>query len=336
MSTLHRAFVEQTRQFSAALPGIREGNADAVHDARVAVRRMRAACPLLSVFRGDQVDRWVAGLRTIGKALGRVRDHDVSVALLSRYEERIPPLAAVALTLRHSLDLSRWPSRRRLLKRLESPEITALLGEFDRLVQGSGVRAFWTPRSTTEKLRVHIAGHGSALAVAIHRATGVYFPNRLHQVRIQAKKLRYLIEIAVRLRMWPDDRDVRTLKRAQDLLGDMRDRQVLLDLVEAHAGDFASTLNKKPFSSVLRAERDEYHRRYIERRIELFHVCAAAQRFGSRASMSPLRLAHPLLVCGAMALPAAWLVLRHRPRLLKGVTEDDFTVQPQARRTVAM
>jgi CHAD domain-containing protein len=280
------------------------------------------------------VDRWAAGLRTIGKALGRVRDHDVSVGLLSRYEERIPPVAPVALTLRQSLDLSRWPSRRRLLKRLESPEISALLGEFDRLGQGSGVRPFWTPRSTTEKLRVEIAGHASVLAVAIHRATGVYFPNRLHQVRIRAKKLRYLLEIAGRLGMWPDDRDVRTLKRAQDLLGDMRDRQVLLDLLDAQAGGFASTLNKRPFSSVLRAELDAYHRRYIERRLELFHVCAAAQRFGSRATINPLRLAHPLLVCGAMALPAAWLVLRHRPRRLNGLTEDDFTVQSQARPAV--
>lgn len=308
--SLRQAFAEQTREFSAALPGISDGSADAVHDARVAVRRMRAACPFLT-SRGDREKRWASELRTIGKALGRVRDHDVAVGLLRQYEERIPVLAPVALTLRRSLALSRWPPRRDLLKHLESREISSLLGEFDRVSLGSAAWPLWTPRSTTERLRVHMGAHASGLAGAIGRAAGVYFPNRLHRVRIEAKKLRYVLEMAVRVCMWPDDRDVRTLRRAQNLLGDMRDRQLLTDLLEEAQGQ-TSTADEGAFASVLAAERDEFHGRYAARRVELLEVCTAIQRFAARTVLSPFGLVRPALACGAVALPAAaWLLLRH-------------------------
>ena len=182
---LQQVFAEQMRQLSSALPGIREGSADAVHDARVAVRRMRAACLLLTSGR-EPGESWTSGLRTIGKALGHVRDHDVAVGLLRRYEERIPVLAPVALTLRQSLELTRWPSRRKLLKHLERSEIRSLLAELDRVSQASSSWPSWTLRAVPERLRVHMVTQASRLTGSVARAAGVYFPNRLHLVRIDA------------------------------------------------------------------------------------------------------------------------------------------------------
>src|SRR3954447_19744960 len=69
---------EQVVRLAAAGPGLRTGDAEAVHDARVATRRLRTA---LAVYR-PALDRAVgdpvrADLAELGRALGAVRDAQV-------------------------------------------------------------------------------------------------------------------------------------------------------------------------------------------------------------------------------------------------------------------
>jgi hypothetical protein len=56
----------------------------------------------------------------------------------------------------------------------------------------------------------------------------MYDPERLHAVRIAAKKLRYGLELAADSGMKPAGPLVRRIKHAQDLLGRLHDLQVLL------------------------------------------------------------------------------------------------------------
>ena len=120
-------------------------------------------------------------------------------------------------------------------------------------------------------------GHrANATADAIAHATGVYFPNRLHGARISIKKLRYALEVCQASGL--DDRadDLRRLRRAQDLLGELRDRQTLL---EAIAGiDVAPERAdvKAQFDVVtgfVRAESRGLHERYVARRDVLLDIC---------------------------------------------------------------
>ena len=62
-------------------------------------------------------------------------------------------------------------------------------------------------------------------------AGAVYLPERLHVVRISLKKLRYAVELRAEIAGAKRSDDLRTLKRAQDLLGQMHDRQMLIGRV---------------------------------------------------------------------------------------------------------
>jgi CHAD domain-containing protein len=61
----------------------------------------------------------------------------------------------------------------------------------------------------------------------------MYAPERLHVVRIAAKKLRYGLELAADSAVKAASGHVRTLKRAQDMLGKLHDLQVLQGHVAA-------------------------------------------------------------------------------------------------------
>jgi CHAD domain-containing protein len=76
-------------------------------------------------------------------------------------------------------------------------------------------------------------------------------PDAIHQVRIEAKKLRYMIDATRSLHDRGDlDRIIVSLKRFQNVLGDFNDAQVqernLLEcgraIVEAHAGESGALL----------------------------------------------------------------------------------------------
>jgi transposase-like protein len=70
-------------------PGTRLGNdAEALHDMRVATRRMRAAFRVFgSGFRQKSVKPLLAGSRATARALGRVRDLDVFIEKLQQYQQ---------------------------------------------------------------------------------------------------------------------------------------------------------------------------------------------------------------------------------------------------------
>ena len=61
----------------------------------------------------------------------------------------------------------------------------------------------------------------------MHEAGHIYAPERLHRVRIAAKKLRYALEIAADGRVAGAQPLVGMLKRAQDTLGRLHDLQIL-------------------------------------------------------------------------------------------------------------
>jgi len=60
-------------------------------------------------------------------------------------------------------------------------------------------------------------------------------PGDLHDMRIAAKRVRYILEAAEPVFGEPAQRGMKTMKQLQDLLGDIHDCDALLPLVEGHA-----------------------------------------------------------------------------------------------------
>jgi CHAD domain-containing protein len=76
-----------------------------------------------------------------------------------------------------------------------------------------------------------VARRAQGLNDAISRAGAIYIPERLHNVRIAVKKLRYAIEVAADATGEDYRAELATLKRGQDTLGHLHDLQVLIDRV---------------------------------------------------------------------------------------------------------
>ncbi len=107
-------------------------------------------------------------------------------------------------------------------------------------------------------------------------------PQELHDLRIAAKRVRYLLEAAEPVFGEPAARGVKTMKQFQDLLGDIHDCDELLPLIERHTEklrreDASAAADGKPLPNrrkyrgleALRAhtlaEREQLHARFLRK-----------------------------------------------------------------------
>jgi CHAD domain-containing protein len=116
------------------------------------------------------------------------------------------------------------------------------------------------------------------LRVAIDNAAGIYLPDRLHEVRIAVKKLRYALEIARDLSGSRATARIRTLKRVQDLLGRMHDLEMLIArtrAIQSRAGAPNLKLSADLDRLVRRLENEcrRLHVRYMNERKALRGIC---------------------------------------------------------------
>jgi len=78
-------------------------------------------------------------------------------------------------------------------------------------------------------LEARVARRATDLRSAIDAAGAMYAPERLHDVRIALKKLRYAAEVVAEARHQKATAAIGTLRTAQDRLGRLHDRQVLIE-----------------------------------------------------------------------------------------------------------
>ena len=274
------------------LPGTRNGDVNSLHQTRVATRRLREALPLVaSGSRGKKLDKTV---RRLTRALGPVRELDVALLTLDEFEGLDDVPRAAIVKLRQVVSEER---------RLLHDEMCRRLGKIDleklREHAVAAARKVKAPRGGgADPERLAAADQRSArraigLRAAIENASSIYLPDRLHEVRIAVKKLRYGMEIARELRRSNATARIRTLKEAQDLLGRMHDLEVLIARTRAVQG--ASSAPNLRVSAhldrlVRRLENEcrQLHGQYMASRNKLLAICdyveQAAERHGRAVS----------------------------------------------------
>jgi CHAD domain-containing protein len=108
-------------------------------------------------------------------------------------------------------------------------------------------------------------------------AGAMYLPDRLHQVRIAVKKLRYALEIARDLSGSRAEVRIRFLKRVQDLLGRMHDLEILIartrGLQAADVRDLKVSSDLDLLVRRLETEARQLHGQYINTRRNLLEIC---------------------------------------------------------------
>ena len=272
-STLLR---QRVRDFHQHLPSVYDGSEEAIHDARVALRRVTEA---LSLMR-EQYDEHAlaaieARLAKAARALGRVRDADSGQHVIQEVERRFPFAAATLARLRVACAERQYKKRRKAIKKLEALELDGLPGVLER-ARHRAPRRWPLASGWKDAILSHIALRAEHLHTSIDRASGIYFSNRAHSTRTAIKQLRYTLELAAALGAHPPAKQIRLLKKAQDALGAAHDREVLLDWLDAlrhREGDAVDAVETDALARFLRAETLALHDRYIGWRPELLAIC---------------------------------------------------------------
>ena len=222
---LRKQLAHAREQFAPARAG---DDAEAIHQMRVALRRLRTMARLLGetpAFRG----RRVAGMRRqaqpLARRLGDVRDLDMLLKRLDEYICSTGEAGQESNGLRDAVVARREKALRRLRKELRRPATRTLLGHPRRTTRRLASRSRESRRTLVRQMA------GSALwsryetilgfADAVAQAGPA---ERLHALRIACKHLRYAVEL------FSEEDDSRaqsllaTLKDAQDHLGELQDR----------------------------------------------------------------------------------------------------------------
>ena len=240
-ATLRRnvtAFLEQE-------PGARLGeDPEAVHDMRVASRRMRAAMALFSEALPARFASFRRELKWVAGALGAVRDLDVQLAQVHEWTKDMNPDDVRSLgPMMMLLERRRRQARGRLLRTLDSRR-------YSRLTSGlrDGLRHGPSRRSTAARIPVTAVAPDllqrryKKVRRAGARLDSWSSPEDFHALRIRCKRLRYALEFHSEVYPGVTQPVIRRLVAVQDVLGEHQDAQValghLFELVEQRSQSF--------------------------------------------------------------------------------------------------
>jgi CHAD domain-containing protein len=225
---IHRALLDI---MIANEPGMRADlDTEFLHDYRVAVRRTRSLLgQIKDVFPADRVAHFRTEFRWLARATGPTRDLDVLLIALRLAPEELE--AENIAALRVFLQGRQRRKHGQLVRQLDSDRYRALLAEWRGLLKdgppvtpelADAARPLVEVSSRRiRRLYRRLVDHASA----IHDGTPA---NHLHQVRIDAKKLRYLIDATRSLHdQRRIDRIIGSLKKVQNVMGNFNDAQVL-------------------------------------------------------------------------------------------------------------
>lgn len=208
-------------------PSVRLGDdPEAVHQARVATRRLRSDLRTFGLLLDED---WAGALRQelgwIAGLLGAVRDADVLIGRLRSRAGNLPAAdAKPAAALLRRLDDQRHQSRTDLVGGMDSARYTALV---DRLVGAAADPVFARSAPTAESAAVMlprlVRRSWRRLQRAVTDLGDSPSDDDLHQVRIQAKRCRYAAEAAISVVGKPARQLAVAVADLQGVLGDFHD-----------------------------------------------------------------------------------------------------------------
>lgn len=215
-----------------------------VHDARVSIRRARAAARIYQhYFKPKAVRTYLKRLRRTARLFGAVRDLDVAIGKLQQYQTKTRKKSAGDL----QTTLDEWIAKRatahaELIKWLDSKQYAEFVTDFLHFCRkpNAGVVDLWPAPGeeiTPFQLR-HVAPTMLLSNFASVRAYQVWFDmadevpvETLHRLRIECKYLRYNLEFMLSL-LGPEGGEiVALLRKLQDDLGDLNDAVVSSQMI---------------------------------------------------------------------------------------------------------
>jgi inorganic triphosphatase YgiF len=241
-------------------------NAEAVHQARVAIRRLRSAFALFRPLLDgdDSAGLLAAELRWLAGQLGEIRDIDVLLPLLDGTAREL--LSAARDTkfaqLRHELERARV--RQMPIELAEWLAVGRWRSEpADPALCDQNIRSFAGDRLDRLRRRIKREGRGLAAVDDKHR----------HEVRKDAKKLRYAAEFLVSL--YPGRKARRRLEQLLDRIETLQDKLGRLNDIAAAPELFARLGIDMPLPAIGKKQ----HRKLLAEAEDCFDALIDTKRF---------------------------------------------------------
>jgi CHAD domain-containing protein len=204
---------------------------EAIHDLRVASRRLRTVLELLPPWIGSKrMRRLRRPIRSLTRELGRLRNLDETRKYLTGLQDK------ALLPLMTQLEQQRRQERKRVRRLLEELPLKRLHQQLER----AGQCLHTSTGSLSGTVVSRLAARNLDLFRPIHQLQ--LLPElaeqaeQRHTLRIAVKKWRYFNELLTQLWGGRQDRLLVLLKQYQTLLGDLNDREVFLSVVSATSG----------------------------------------------------------------------------------------------------
>jgi CHAD domain-containing protein len=255
-----------TRALARHLPAAVAGDEKGVHQARVTSRRLREAVPVLATgLAGSKAGKARRKIRRLTGALGIVRELDVSLLILDELAQSDRVSRTAVEDVRTHVIAERDARRAEMLEALRHVDLEKLVR---RLTSVGTALNLAVTEPWRKALGVRLLTRSRRLMAAVDAAGQMYDPERLHAVRIAAKKLRYGLELAADSGLKPAAGLVRRIKRTQDMLGRLHDLQVLRTHVAAvqadsHAGRTARREALDNLAQHIEEQCRHLHGRYV-------------------------------------------------------------------------
>jgi CHAD domain-containing protein len=212
---------ERIRAVFRRMPRALAGDEEALHQMRIAARRLRVALPLLARKpEGRRVRRSLRVLQQVTRSAGASRDLDVGVALMA--ERRDVAATPEWALLRRRMRAARTRSRTGMAEALLDLEIAALRRHLRAVLAMRAGGLFVVLR----RLRETRGALGAEVLTAIEALGETFDAAKLHALRIRVRRLRYLGELADAFRGQASAGPAE-LKDMQDHLGLIQDAFVL-------------------------------------------------------------------------------------------------------------
>ena len=226
-----RILAARLAQLQAGLDGLHnDADVEALHDARVAARRMRSAFKLLKdAFPRREARPLARTLRSLARALGEVRDLDVLIARVRADARTHQEEDALAPTLAR-MTAERSRVRSALLAEIDAPEHAAWLTAMQVLIDGEtrGEKGERRLCDAVPALLWRGYGRVRAYAPGIERADNT----RLHELRKETRRLRYALEFFQELLDTPAGDLIDQTVALQDALGALHDSVALHEALQ--------------------------------------------------------------------------------------------------------
>jgi CHAD domain-containing protein len=230
-------------------PGSRLGEKiEAVHDMRVATRRMRSAFRLFRpFFKTNAIKPLNHALRDVARLLGEVRDLDVFMEKAQHFAQENPEsnLEPLVIVWQQQLD----KARRALIRCLDSKAYARFVDQFHAFLTtpGAGARALPGPEEAVAYQVRHIVPRLIYEHYEVVRAYDAVLKDAsvttLHALRIDFKRFRYTLEFFEEILGREIESVIKETKIMQDHLGDLTDTRVasrvLMDFIDEQNASYS-------------------------------------------------------------------------------------------------